>query len=107
MEHVGGVPVFIMLIQAVIPAIPAVTALIASIGRLNGMNKKLDMCTKKLDTCTRSISLLLMHDEHLDLDARIAAGDDFIAAGGNGVGKTFHKELLRQYGQQLQERGTK
>jgi precorrin-3B methylase len=99
MEQIVGLPVFIMLIQSIIPAIPAVTALITSIGKFNEMNKK-------LDTCTRSISLLLMHDEHLDLEARIAAGDDFIAANGNGAGKTFHKELLRQYEEQLRERGT-
>jgi hypothetical protein len=60
---------------------------------------------EKLDQTVQSVSLLLMHDEHLSLDSRIAAGDRFIAAGGNGAGKLFHHELLRQYEGQLKERG--
>ena len=99
MEQMSGAAVFIALIQAAVPAIPALTVLIKSVGRLKNLDKK-------MDTCLRAVSMLLMHDEHLDLETRIAAGDDFTAAGGNGAGKIFHKELLRQYEEQLRERGT-
>lgn len=89
-----------MLIQTVVPA---VTTLVPVLIATANSRKALE---SKLDANMRSVSMLVMHDEHLDLETRIRAGDDFIAAGGNGAGKTFHKELLRQYAEQLHKKGT-
>jgi hypothetical protein len=82
--------------SAVITLVPVLLATFSSRKELGG----------KLDKNIQSTSLLLMHDEHLSLEGRIAAGDQFITAGGNGAGKTFHQELIRQYNEQLKARGT-
>lgn len=88
-----------IIIQSVVPA---ATTLIPVLLATYGSRKVL---SEKLDRNIRQTSMLLMHDEHLSLESRIIAGDEFIAAGGNGTGKVFHKELVRQYNEQLKERG--
>lgn len=90
------------MISIITPVVSAAATLIPVLMATFNSRKELG---EKLDRNIQSTSLLLMHDEHLSLESRIAAGDQFIAAGGNGAGKKFHQELLRQYEEQLKERG--
>jgi hypothetical protein len=99
-DQVGLATVLTVLIQSVVSALTTlIPVLIATANSRRALSAK-------LDACMRAVSMLSMHDEHLDIETRLAAGDDFISAGGNGAGKTFHKELQRQYAERLRERGT-
>jgi hypothetical protein len=100
MEGLGLITVITTIIQSGIAAL--VTLIPVMLSTASSRNE----FRKKLDVNIRSTSLLLMHDEHLSLESRIAAGDDFIAAGGNGTGRAFRQELIRQYDELLKARGT-
>jgi hypothetical protein len=95
-----GMDVISVVVQAVLSAATTLVPVL-----LATFSSRKALCAK-LDKNSQMVSLLLMHDEHLSLEMRISAGDQFIAAGGNGAGKLFYQQLLKQYDEQLKERGT-
>ncbi|MDR3341804.1 MAG: hypothetical protein LBT14_03270 [Treponema sp.] len=88
------------MIVSVITAVGTIIPILAStVGNRKAMVEKLNLVIQE-------VSRLTMHDEHLSVEERIAAGDRYIESGGNGTAREYHHSLVIQYREHLKERGT-
>jgi hypothetical protein len=86
MRYIMGVKEMAEVIATLVPAIVTIAAVLKSNSRVSS----------KLDLLTRDINRLIMYNENLPLEERVNAGERYIAAGGNGTGKVYYHQLVRQ-----------
>jgi hypothetical protein len=91
----------ILLVSIITPLASAAATLIPV---LSGAIKNRKAVLDRLNLVIRDVSRLTMHDEHLSLEERIAAGDRYMASGGNGASKVYHEMLADQYKAGLTEK---
>jgi hypothetical protein len=73
------------------------TAIGTIIGVLKTNGSKIDKLSKNINDVSVSIYRLTLHDEHLSIEERLAAGDKYIKCGGNGVTVAYYEKLLAEY----------
>jgi hypothetical protein len=73
------------------------TVIATVLGVIKTNGSKLDNLTDGLRMVSRDINRLTLHDEHLSVEERIAAGERYIKAGGNGVTRAYYEKLLTEY----------
>jgi hypothetical protein len=77
------------------------TAIGTILGVLKTNGSKMDRVTVELTLVSRDINRLTLHDEHISIEERLAAGDRYIKSGGNGVTKAYYEKLLEDYKEEL------
>jgi zinc transporter ZupT len=84
---------------AVLPqlAIGIGTAVGTVIGVLRTNGSKMDRMTDGLAALSRDIDRLTLHDEHLAITERLAAGERYVKSGGNGAALAYYEKLLTEY----------
>jgi hypothetical protein len=78
------------------------TALATVIGVIKTNGSKLDKLSKDITLISLDINRLTLHDEHLAIEERIAAGERYIQGGGNGVTRAYYEKLLNEYKEELE-----
>jgi hypothetical protein len=73
------------------------TAMGTVIGVIKTNSGKMDKLFKDIKAISLDINRLTLHDEHLAIEERLAAGDRFIEDGGNGATKVYYEILLNEY----------
>jgi hypothetical protein len=73
------------------------TAVGTVIGVLKTNGSKMDRLSESLSLVSRDISRLTLHDEHLSVEERIAAGERYVKSGGNGAARVYYEKLLDEY----------
>lgn len=86
-------------IIAVLPQV--IIGLSTAIGTILGVIKtngsKMDRLSDDMRMVSRDINRLTLHDEHLSIEERLAAGERYIKGGGNGVTRAYYERLLVEY----------
>jgi hypothetical protein len=72
------------------------------LGVLKTNGSKLDKLTEGLRMVSQDINRLTLHDEHLSLEERLAAGERYTKNNGNGVTRAYYEKLLEEYKKQLE-----
>ena len=73
------------------------TAVGTVIGVLKTNGSKMDKLSENMIMVSRDINRLTLHDEHLSIEERLAAGERYIKGGGNGVTRAYYENLLFEY----------
>ena len=73
------------------------TAVGTVIGVLKTNGSKMDKLSENMTMVSRDINRLTLHDEHLSIEERLAAGERYIKGGGNGVTRAYYEKLLFEY----------
>lgn len=73
------------------------TAVGTIIGVLKTNGSKIDKLSGDIKIISLDIQRLTLHDEHLSIEERIAAGEQYIKSGGNGVTIAYYEKLLSEY----------
>ena len=89
MEH------FVNILPELIIGISTAVGTIIGVLKTNG--SKIDKISRDMKIISLDIQRLTLHDEHLSIEERITAGDQYIKGGGNGVTIAYYKKLLAEY----------
>lgn len=81
------------------------TAVATILGVLKTNGSKMDRLSDGMKMVSRDISRLTLHDEHLSVEERLAAGEQYIKNGGNGVTLAYYEKLLDEYKGALKRSG--
>jgi hypothetical protein len=73
------------------------TAVGTVIGVIKTNGSKMDRISKDIKIISLDINRLTLHDEHLATEERLAAGEQYIQGGGNGVTRAYYEKLLSEY----------
>jgi hypothetical protein len=73
------------------------TAVGTVIGVVKTNGNKMDKLSAEMTLVSRDINRLTLHDEHLSLEERLAAGERYIKSGGNGPTRAYYEKLLNEY----------
>jgi hypothetical protein len=73
------------------------TAVATIIGVLKTNGSKMDRMSDGLASLSQDISRLTLHDEHLAITERLAAGERYMKSGGNGAALAYYEKLLAEY----------
>jgi hypothetical protein len=95
----------IILLVSVIAPVASAAATLIPVLAATFKNRK--AVVEKLNLVIRDMARLTMHDEHLPLEERIAAGDRYTKNGGNGASKVYHQVLIEKYEEKIKEEGNK
>jgi hypothetical protein len=89
------------------PALTALATIITVIKNNLGIRteivKRLDKVQESQNLVTRDIARLTMHDEHLPIEERLAAGDRYLKSGGNGASEVYFSSLVETYKKKLKD----
>jgi hypothetical protein len=88
--------------EQLIAALPQIVIGIGSaagtiIGVLKTNGSKMDRMTAGVKVLSQGIDRLTLHDEHLAITERLAAGERYVKSGGNGVTLAYYEKLLTEY----------
>jgi hypothetical protein len=61
----------------------------------------MDRLSENMAMVSRDINRLTLHDEHLTIEERLAAGERYIKSGGNGMTRAYYEKLLAEYKETL------
>jgi hypothetical protein len=89
-------------VDQLIAALPQIiigvgTAAATVAGVLRTSGAKTDRLLEGVAMLSRDMSRLTLHDEHLSIEERLAAGERYIKGGGNGVTRAYYEKLLAEY----------
>jgi hypothetical protein len=90
---------FIAVLPQLIIGIGTAVGTVAGVLKTNG--SKMDKLSENLTMVSRDINRLTLHDEHLSIEERLAAGERYIKGGGNGVTRAYYEKLLTEYKSEL------
>jgi hypothetical protein len=77
------------------------TAIGTILGVLRTNGSKMDKLGTDLKMVSRDINRLILHDEHLSIEERLAAGERYARSGGNGATRAYYEKLLAEYKKEL------
>jgi hypothetical protein len=77
------------------------TAVGTILGVLKTNGTKIDRVGAEMAMVSRDIARLTLHDEHLSIEERLAAGERYIKSGGNGITRVYYEKLLEDYKEDL------
>jgi hypothetical protein len=78
------------------------TAIGTILGVLKTNGSKMDKLSVEMKMVSRDINRLVLHDEHLSIEERLAAGERYTRSGGNGVTRAYYEKLLAEYKKRLE-----
>jgi hypothetical protein len=77
------------------------TAIGTIIGVIKTNGNKMDKLSRDIKAVSMDINRLTLHDEHLSIEERLAAGDQYTKDGGNGATKVYYEKLSNEYKEKL------
>jgi hypothetical protein len=77
------------------------TAIGTVVGVLKTNGTRMDKLSEGMTLVSRDINRLTLHDEHLSIEERLAAGERYIKGGGNGVTRAYYEKLFVEYKEEL------
>jgi hypothetical protein len=86
---------FVAILPQLIIGIGTAAGTIVGVLKTNG--SKMDRLSEGMTMVSRDINRLTLHDEHLSIEERLAAGERYIKGGGNGVTRAYYEKLLVEY----------
>jgi hypothetical protein len=86
---------FIIILPQLIIGIGTAVGTVIGVLKTNG--SKMDKLSENVALISRDINRLTLHDEHLSIEERLAAGERYIKSGGNGVTRAYYEKLLFEY----------
>jgi hypothetical protein len=91
---------FISMLPQLIIGIGTAAGTILGVLRTNG--SKMDKLTEGMRMVSQDINRLTLHDEHLSLEERLAAGERYTQNKGNGATRAYYEKLLEEYKKRLE-----
>jgi hypothetical protein len=86
---------FISILPELVIGISTAVGTILGVLKTNG--SKIDKLSRDITLISQDINRLTLHDEHLSIEERLAAGERYIKSGGNGVSRMYYDKLLAEY----------
>ena len=86
---------FITILPQLVIGIGTAAGTIIGVLKTNGT--KMDKLSQDMMIVSLDIQRLTLHDEHLSIEERLAAGERYIKGGGNGVTRMYYEKLLAEY----------
>jgi hypothetical protein len=71
-------------------------------GVLKTNGNKMDKLSEGMRMVSQDINRLTLHDDHLSVEERLAAGERYTRNGGNGVTRAYYEKLLAEYKDRLE-----
>jgi hypothetical protein len=62
---------------------------------------KIDKLSTDMAMLSRDINRLTLHDEHISIEERLAAGNRYIKSNSNGATRAYYEKLLEIYKKDL------
>jgi hypothetical protein len=89
---------FIAVLPQLVISLGTAAATIAGVIKVSGSKAAaMDRIIKTMDGLSLDINRLILHDEHLSLEERLAAGERYVQGGGNGPAGAYYEKLLNEY----------